>query len=70
MSPTFDVFQQDPDGSVVWRGTAASLEEAKAQIEELAANSQYQYFIMNLNTGRKLMIKRNEGATVEFFQAD
>ena len=57
MSPSFDVFRQDPDGSVVWRGTAASLEEAKAQVQELAVNAPCEYFIMNLNTGRKLIVK-------------
>jgi hypothetical protein len=56
MTVQFDIFRTEADGSVVWRGTAAALEEAKAIVRKMAASSPGTYVVMNLQTGNKLAI--------------
>jgi hypothetical protein len=55
--PPFDIFQSEGDGSVLWRGTAATMEEAKARIRELAASSPGQYIILSRHTGSKYVVQ-------------
>jgi len=58
--PSFDIFQNEADGSVLWRGTAATLEEAKARVQELTASTPGLYIILSRQTGSKLIIGSSE----------
>lgn len=56
MTVLFDVFQKEPSGSVLWRGAAATLEEATARVRKFAINAPGEYVILNVRTGNKLVI--------------
>jgi hypothetical protein len=56
MTILFDVFQKEPNGSVLWRTAAATLEEATAHVEKFAASAPGEYVILNTRTGSKLVI--------------
>jgi hypothetical protein len=56
MIAPFDIFEVENAGSVVWRGTAATLEEAKARVGELAAASPGEYFILSQRTGNRIVV--------------
>ena len=60
MIPPFEVFQSETDGNVLWRGTAATLEDAKARIRELAAEDPGEFIIMSRRTGHKLIVRSRE----------
>jgi hypothetical protein len=53
---SFDIFQMESSGSVLWQGSAASIEEAKQRVKELQADTAAQYMIVGLRTGSKLLI--------------
>jgi hypothetical protein len=55
MIPPYDIFQMG--GSLVWIEAAATLDGAKARIQELAATSPGEYLIVNQRTGSKLVMK-------------
>ncbi len=55
--PPFDIFLSEPDGGVLWRGSAVSVEEAKTRIQELAANAPGQYIILSRQTGSKYIVQ-------------
>lgn len=57
MMPPFDIFQMNPDGSVLWRGTAETMEDAQAHIRELAASSPGEFVIHSHQTGNRLVVK-------------
>jgi hypothetical protein len=57
MTPPFDIFQKEADGSVLWCESAATLEEAKARARELAVGSPGEYFIFSRRTGNRLQIE-------------
>jgi hypothetical protein len=57
MIPAFDIFQTETGGHVLWRGTAATLEDAKARAKELSVRSPGDYLILNLKTGDKIILK-------------
>jgi hypothetical protein len=59
MTPPFDIFQTETSGGVRWLEAAATLEDAKARVEELAARSPGEYLLLNQKTGNKLVIKLN-----------
>lgn len=54
--PPFDVFQTDADGSVLWRGSATTLEDAHARIQELAAIVPGDYIILSRQSGKKIVV--------------
>jgi len=56
MNSSFDIFQVEVGGSVLWQGLAASLEEAKQRVKALQADSAVQYMVVSLRTGSKLLI--------------
>ena len=58
--PPFDIFQNEADGSVLWRGAAATLEEAKTRVQELTASTPGLYIILSRQTGSKLIIGGGE----------
>jgi hypothetical protein len=53
----FDVFQQEAAGSVVWRGTAASLEEANRLVLTLGAKAPATYLVVNLTQGTRIAVE-------------
>ncbi|HEX4075879.1 MAG TPA: hypothetical protein VHX49_10805 [Candidatus Acidoferrales bacterium] len=55
--PAFDIFEVEADGSVLWRESATTIEEAKARGRELAAASPGEYFILSHRTGSRLKIE-------------
>jgi hypothetical protein len=60
--PPFDIFQSDSDGSVLWRGSAATLEEAKLRIQELATTVPGQYIILSRLSGSKVVVGSSDAA--------
>jgi uncharacterized NAD(P)/FAD-binding protein YdhS len=56
MIPPFEIFQSESDGNVLWRGTAASMDDAKSRIRELAAEAPGDFIIMSRRTGHKLVL--------------
>jgi hypothetical protein len=51
MGKKFDIFQKLPDGHPLWVKAVDGLEEARAQLARLAANSPGEYFIYSLPIG-------------------
>ena len=57
---SFDIFQVE-DGGVVWRGAAATFEDASKRVQELASTSPADYIVWNRHTGDKHTIKSGSG---------
>ena len=57
MSQLFDIFLAEPDGNVVWRGTAATIEEAATLVQRFSGKSPGDYMILNLLTMHKRVIR-------------
>ncbi len=53
----FDIFRKEPEGRVLWRGTAGSIEEAKATVEKLGAAMPGEYLIVDLRTRSELTVR-------------
>jgi hypothetical protein len=51
MGTKFDIFKKLPDGHPLWVKAVDGLEEARAQLARLAANSPGEYFIYSLRNG-------------------
>jgi hypothetical protein len=60
MTAPFDIFQTESNGSVRWIGSAETLADAKARIQENSLRSPGEYLLLNQLTGRKLVIKLDE----------
>ena len=56
MDYQFDIFQMESGGSVLWQGSAATIEEAKRRVKELQVSMPSQYMVVSLRTGSKLFI--------------
>jgi hypothetical protein len=56
MSHSLDIFQADSDGRILWRGSADSLEAAKAWIQKLAASAPGEYLILDQHTGERVLV--------------
>ena len=56
MTPMLDIFRQEGTG-VRWLETAATLERAKARIQEFGVRSPGEYLILDHQTGNKHWIK-------------
>jgi hypothetical protein len=56
METPFDIFRTEPDGNILWRGAATTLDEAKARVQEFAKSGPSEYVIINLQTGLKVTI--------------
>jgi hypothetical protein len=55
-----DIFRVETSG-VLWVESAATMADAKARIQELAARSQAEYVLLDQKTGDKLVIKPDGG---------
>ena len=56
MTASFDIFQEDAGGTVLWLGTTASLDDAKARAQELASRAPGKYLVLDQRTGHKLVV--------------
>jgi len=65
--PTFDIFKAEPDGSVLWRESATTIEEARARARELAVTAPGEYFILSHRTGKRLRIEADGTASESAF---
>jgi hypothetical protein len=54
-----DIFKTEPAGAILWRGSCASLEAAKARINELLVSDPGEYFAHSQSTGNKMFFKPN-----------
>jgi hypothetical protein len=54
--PSYDIFQTETDGSVLWRASAVTLEEAKSRVQEFAVSLPGEYIILSRPSGTKLVI--------------
>jgi hypothetical protein len=52
MREKFDLFMRLPNGQPVWIKAVESLEDAKNQLAQMAANSPGEYFIFNAMNGQ------------------
>ena len=57
MTAPFDIFETEKGGTVVWLGSAITLEDAKARIEKVAERTSGEYLVLNQKTGNKLVVK-------------
>jgi hypothetical protein len=64
MTAAFDIFEVEPGGGVMWRGTAAAFEEARAFVEQLGTPRERDFIIFSPQTGKKVVIKP-DGSTAE-----
>ncbi len=55
-SPAFDIFQVE-DSGVLWIGSAATVEDAKEHLRQIAAHSPGKYLLFDQKTGTKLVIE-------------
>jgi hypothetical protein len=55
-SPAFDIFQLE-DSGVLWIGSAATVEDAKEHLRQIAARAPGKYLLFDQKTGTKLVIE-------------
>ena len=55
-SPAFDIFKVE-DSGVLWLGSAATVEDAKEQVRQIAARAPGKYLLFDQKTGTKLVIE-------------
>jgi hypothetical protein len=53
----FDIFRTEINGGVLWIESAATLEDAKARVQELGMRSPGEYLLLNQETGNKLVTR-------------
>jgi len=69
MTQRFDIFRQEPNGQILWRGTAASIEEARSAVARLGAAVPACYLIVDLQTRTQVTIDCRPHAA-RFSEAD
>jgi hypothetical protein len=61
MDLEYDIFEEFPDGSAIWRAFARGLDEAQNKLDELSQQSANEFFIFHAPTKRT--IARSNGRT-------
>jgi hypothetical protein len=56
MIAPFDIFKGEKDGTVVWKGTAETLEVARLSVKVLMVSSPGSYIIHSQRTGHKMLV--------------
>ena len=56
MERTYDIFEVDPNGSLLWQGALSGLEPALARMRELAAQSQNGFVLVHLETNSLIAV--------------
>ena len=57
MNAPFDIFRTETNGGVLWIESAATLQDARARVQELGMRSPGEYLLLNQETGNKLVIR-------------
>jgi hypothetical protein len=60
METEYDLFERNPDGSVIWKGFAQGAAAAVAQLARLARSTRNQLFAMHLQT-REMIVHQSDG---------
>jgi hypothetical protein len=60
MNAPFDIFRAETNGGVLWIGSAATLADGKARVQELAARLPGDYVLVNQETGNRLVIRPDD----------
>lgn len=50
MNRTYDLFEQMPNGEVLWRGCVSGLEAARSELAALAGRNGHEYLLMHVLT--------------------
>jgi hypothetical protein len=61
MRPEYDIFEKLPDGSSNWRACVPGQVEAERKLDELAENSENEFFAIEINSRQlqPLIVHRN-----------
>ena len=62
MPRPLDIFKFENDGTLLWKGTAQTLEAAKLSVKMLVETSPGDYLIFSPATGEKTVVKLKECA--------
>jgi hypothetical protein len=54
MRREYDIFEKFPDGSTLWRVCVAGRFEAQRKVAELAERSDNEFFLIDIQAGRRL----------------
>jgi hypothetical protein len=54
--PPFDIFKSEMNGTVLWKGSAETLEVARLSVKVLMVSSPGSYIIHSQKTGHKLLV--------------
>lgn len=57
MTAPFDIFALESGGGVNWKGSAETLEDARARVQELALRFPGEFVLLNQHTGKKFIVK-------------
>jgi hypothetical protein len=57
MSMKLDIFHRETADSLIWRGTANDLDDAKLRVRALAAKVPGEYVLVNLASGTRFLLK-------------
>ena len=63
MTPAFDIFRTEADGSMRWCEAADSLETATNRARELAESTPVKYVILNQQTGERVTVAGGDPTT-------
>lgn len=61
MTAPFDIFENEKSGTVLWVGSAATIEDARFRIQKIAENSPGEYVVLNQKTGKKVVVRFEQG---------
>lgn len=68
-SPSFDIFQVE-DSGVLWIGSAATVDDAKQQVRQIAPRVPGKYLLFDQHTGTKLVFElRAAGGDLQLAEA-
>ena len=68
-SPSFDIFQVE-DSGVLWIGSAATVEDAKQHVRQVASRAPGKYLLFDQHTGTKLVFElRCAGGDMQLAEA-
>jgi hypothetical protein len=60
MLPPFDLFKQEPNGTLRWLGAMPDVETGKAKAQELMRSTPGEYFVFSQTTGNKFHVDPEE----------
>ena len=60
MTAPFDIFENEKSGTVLWVGSASTIEDARSRIQKIGQHSPGEYVVLNQKTGNKVVIRFEE----------